>query len=213
MAKRGPVAFRAHTDHLNAFTRDRVGWLDIYPARTRLSSSEQDIDSPLLVDVGGGIGRDALMFRRQFPDRAQAVIVQDIPDVIADASKNLPSDSGLTLQAVDFFDLQPVQGARLYLLHYVLHDWADKDCLTILNNIKVAMRKDFSSLLIVESMIASEKADMFSTALKTTIMSMVGSRECSENDWRRLIAGTGMRITSIYTSVGNAECVVEVGSG
>lgn len=204
-----PTAFQAHTDHLDAFTRDRTGWLDIYPAHERLSADGESHHS-LLADIGGGLGRDALMFRRRFPNMAGAVIVQDFPEVIADAFKVLPPDSGLVLQAADFFEPQSVQGAEIYLLHYILHDWADIDCLRILQSTKVAMRKNHSRLLIVESIIASEKADAFSTALGITIMSMVGSRERTENDWRELIAVSGLHIEAIYTSVGNGDCVIEV---
>ena len=30
----------------------------------------------------------------------------------------------------------------LHFLHYMLHNWADKDCLTVLNNTRSAMCKD-----------------------------------------------------------------------
>lgn len=204
-----PAAFRAHTDHLDAFSQDRTGWLDIYPAHERLSA-DGETDRSLLVDIGAGLGRDALMFRRRLPNMAGAVIVQDLPEVIADASKALPPDSGLVLQAADSFKPQSVQSAEIYLLHHILHDWASEDCLRILENTKAAMRKNHSRLLIVKSIIALEKADTFSTVLNITIMSMVGSRERTESDWRGLIARAGMHIEAVYPSVRNADCVIEV---
>lgn len=200
--------FRAHTDHLNAFSTDRIGWLDTYPAQERLLEGI-DSTSPMLVDVGGGVGRDVLSFERQFPSAKGQLIVQDLPEVIADLTATLPSHSRVDAKAHDFFTPQPIHGARAYLLHYILHDWSDTDCLRILGNIKIAMRQDYTRLLVVESVIADQNADAFSTALDLTIMTMVGAKERSEHDWRDLFIRAGLRVANIYSSVGNAECVTE----
>lgn len=203
-----PEGFRAHTDHLNAFSTDRRGWLDTYPAQERLLDGS-DLTSPMLVDIGGGLGRDVLSFERKFPSAKGQLVVQDLPEVIADLTTTLPSDSRVETQGHDFFTSQPIHGARAYLLHYILHDWSDADCLRILENIKTAMRKNHTRLLVVESIIADQNADAFSTALDLTIMTMVGAKERSERDWRDLFKRAGLRVADIYSSVGNAECVIE----
>lgn len=203
-----PEAFRAHTDHLNAFSTDRIGWLDTYPAQQRLLEGI-DSTTPLLVDIGGGLGRDVFSFERKFPTAKGQLVVQDPPEVIADLSATLPSDSRVDVQAHDFFTPQSIHGARAYLLHYILHDWSDADCLRILDSVKIAMRKDYSRLLVVESIIADRNADAFSTALDITIMSMVGAKERSEQHWRDLLTRAGLHIEAIHALVGNAECVIE----
>jgi hypothetical protein len=142
--RKEPAAVQAHTDHLDAFTRDRTGWLGICSAHGRLSANEQN-DRRVYVDIGGSLGRDALMFRRRFPNVNGKTIAQDIPKVIADASKALPPNSGLELEGADFFESQPMKRADLYLLHYILYDWADKDCLRIVNNTKAASKLTFAS--------------------------------------------------------------------
>lgn len=39
----------------------------------------------------------------------------------------------------DFFDPNPEQGADVYWLRYILHDWADDYCVRILSSIKASM--------------------------------------------------------------------------
>lgn len=39
----------------------------------------------------------------------------------------------------DFFDVNPVRGADVYWLRYVLHDWSDEYCVRILGAIKESM--------------------------------------------------------------------------
>jgi hypothetical protein len=37
--------------------------------------------------------------------------------------------------------MQPVEGADIYLLRWILHDWSDKYCIKILQNLIPALRK------------------------------------------------------------------------
>ncbi|PWY71776.1 S-adenosyl-L-methionine-dependent methyltransferase [Aspergillus sclerotioniger CBS 115572] len=48
----------------------------------------------------------------------------------------------------DFFTPQPVQGATIYLLLAVLHNWDDDACRAILKNLAAAMKPGYSRLLI-----------------------------------------------------------------
>lgn len=41
----------------------------------------------------------------------------------------------------DFLEVQPVHGADVYLLRWILHDWSDKYAIQILRNLTPALKK------------------------------------------------------------------------
>ncbi|KAK4548666.1 hypothetical protein LTR36_009577 [Oleoguttula mirabilis] len=89
-----------------------------------------------VVDVGGSRGHVSQHLAQKFPQLS--FIVQDLPEVIEGAKDKLPEtvDKGrVDFIAHDMFTAQPVQGAAVYLLRYVLHDWQDKYCIEILRNL------------------------------------------------------------------------------
>lgn len=94
----------------------------------------------MLVDVGGGTGGVAVEIARMLP-RVRCV-VQDLPDVVAGAE--VPEDLGegrVRFMQHDFFEEQPVRGADVYLLRWVLHDWSDKYAVRILRNLVPALKR------------------------------------------------------------------------
>jgi hypothetical protein len=106
--------------------------------------------SGLLVDVGGGQGTVAIEILRLVPHLR--CIFQDLPDVICSAQVPEDLEGGerrLTFMAHDFFHEQPVKGADIYLLRWILHDWSDKYASRILRNLIPSMRKG-SRVLVLE---------------------------------------------------------------
>lgn len=49
--------------------------------------------------------------------------------------------------------LIPDSGARAYVMHSMLHMWPDQRCQTVLENIKSAMKPNYSKLLINEHVV------------------------------------------------------------
>lgn len=95
----------------------------------------------LLVDVGGGRGTVATDIARALP--GIRCVVQDLPDVIASAEipEDLRDGGRLQFMAHHFFHEQPVKGADVYHLRWVLHDWPDKYAVQILQNLIPALKK------------------------------------------------------------------------
>lgn len=83
---------------------EEASWLSVYPHETLVNSAADD--SPILVDVGGGIGHDLELFRSHHPDVADRLFLQDLSDVIA--SSKCPDPVHKMVH--DFFTPQPVQG-------------------------------------------------------------------------------------------------------
>jgi len=55
-------------------------WLDIFPAKDLFHGSKKD--TPLFVDVDGGLGHSCLALRAKYPKTLGRVILQDLPHII-----------------------------------------------------------------------------------------------------------------------------------
>ena len=100
-------------------------------------------------------------------------------------------------------------GARAYYMHSVLHDWPDDKCHEILTRTKDAMKPGYSKLLINENVIMSTGASWKVTGLDLTLFAIMGARERSEEDWRRLIVAAGLQVCKIWSPVSGTESLIE----
>ncbi|EPQ54825.1 O-methyltransferase [Gloeophyllum trabeum ATCC 11539] len=97
----------------------------------------------LIVDVGGGHGMPSLMIARA--NAEVRIIIQDREAVTEQGKvfwrEVFPKalDSGrVSFQAHEFFDKQPQRDVSVFVLRTVLHDWPDKNCVTILKHLRDA---------------------------------------------------------------------------
>ncbi|KAI1435679.1 S-adenosyl-L-methionine-dependent methyltransferase [Xylaria sp. CBS 124048] len=93
-----------------------------------------------MVDVGGSHGCVAVSIAERFPH--MKCCVQDLPDTAATGATRLPAElkDRVTFLAHDFFTEQPIQ-ADVYYFHSIFHNWADKYCIKILQNLVPALRR------------------------------------------------------------------------
>ena len=91
-----------------------------------------------IVDVGGSNGAFAALLTERYP--SLSVAVQDQPDVIKTAALPAHAMDKVTLQAHDFFEPQPVEGADVYFLRMILHDWPDHLAMKILRQLIPALK-------------------------------------------------------------------------
>ncbi|KZV87208.1 S-adenosyl-L-methionine-dependent methyltransferase [Exidia glandulosa HHB12029] len=111
-----------------------------------------------VVDAGGGVGAASLALARAFPDLR--LVVQDRTKTIEQArgywEKHMPegiASGRITLEAHDFFDaVQPRGAADVYLLRFILHDWADSYCLKILDPLRKVAGPN-TTLIIVDTVL------------------------------------------------------------
>lgn len=109
----------------------------------------------------------------------------------------------------DFFTPQPVKGARAYFMHSILHDWPDDRCRDILVNLKGAMEKNHSKILIFENVIPDFGASWKATGVDFFMMASFASRERAKRQWRDLLGSVGMKIVGIWTKDQAAESLIE----
>jgi hypothetical protein len=203
----------AHPEIYHDFSRwmqvmsrmSQTKWYEIYPVRERLLAGLLP-ESVLLVDVGGSYGHDIASFHSKFPDAKGQLILQDLPKVIENGDS---IDSAIKRMPHDFFTPQPVIGARAYFFRQIFHDWSDSDCRRILRNLRPAMKKGYSRLLINDQVIPEKNAPFVPVMLDMTMMTVLAAKDRSESQWTDLIESEGFKVTGFWTSAGGAEGFVE----
>lgn len=184
---------------------------EVYPVRESLIEGLEggaDGEPPvLLVDIGGGYGHDLIEFQTKYPDPPGRLILQDLPRVL-DKINDLPE--GIELVPYDFNESQPIQGARAYYMHQILHDYPDDECVKIVERMKEAMKPGYSKLLVNEHIIPAIGANWEATYLDMYMMVLLSSRERSEKDWRCLLEDRcGLRICNFWNPGNGVEGVIE----
>lgn len=121
---------------------ERPHWTQWFPEEVIFPTGVDE--GGAFVDVGGGRGHDLLALAKQYPHRASRFILQDLQSVSeeVDSSDDTQKDPRMTVMAHDFFQEQPVRGARTYYMHKIMHDWPDQGCVPILTHLRNAMDAD-----------------------------------------------------------------------
>ncbi|KAG1813517.1 S-adenosyl-L-methionine-dependent methyltransferase [Suillus subaureus] len=97
-----------------------------------------------VVDIGCGIGTFSTPLAKMFPHLR--ITDQDLPEVLLEAQnvwkKNAPEallDGRVEFVPLNFLEDAPVVGKDVYYLRNIIHNWQDRDAMTILRNIRKAM--------------------------------------------------------------------------
>ncbi|KAF3022577.1 hypothetical protein E8E14_013322 [Neopestalotiopsis sp. 37M] len=203
--------FTDHPEHLGAFNdymalrrKPDLSWLSVYPVTEETTgwSAEQ----PVFVNVGGGVGHQCAQFRETFPQVPGRVILQDMPHSIA---KALPTP-GVENMVHDFFQPQPIKGAKFYHMRGVLHNHPPHKVKKLLENIKAVMTPD--SILLVDEMILPETGVNYDVAsIDMTMLGAFASLERTEAQWRETFEDVGLELVRSYTYMPqNYESVMDV---
>ncbi|KAJ5726579.1 uncharacterized protein N7483_007936 [Penicillium malachiteum] len=189
--------------------RQGQNWFDFFPVEEKLGGVTNDSDA-LLVDVGGSQGGDIIAFQKQFPHVRGRLVLQDLPIVIeAIQEKEFPA--GIEAQGYDFFDEQPVKGARAYNLRTVLHDWPDAQARQILARLREAMAPD-SLLLINETLLPESKIALSSAQADLTMMVSFAPLERTKAQFERLLNESGFDLVNVWMPQGFTASSAELAS-
>lgn len=177
----------------------------------KLSGVEVEEGRALLVDVGGGGGHQCFDFRRAFPGREGRMVVQDLEVVVAMIDKGAAAAAGIEIMAHDFYTPQPVNGAKVYYMRTVLHDWNDDKAVVILRQLRDAMAED--SVVVLDEIVVPDQGASEKTMLyDMTMLAVLGAKERSESQWRSLLeaAGLGLRAVEVYDEEMSSALIVGV---
>ncbi|CAI7623543.1 unnamed protein product [Penicillium viridicatum] len=206
--KENPEAASQFNNHMSVYHQGRPSWMDVgfYDVPSLFSNVAQD--DVLLVDVGGGMGHDLSEFKRKWSDAPGRLVLQDLPDVIAQAKAGQLHPSVKAMEH-DFFTEQPIKGARAYYMHSVLHDWTDDNCRKILEGLVDVMKRGHSKVLINENVIPDTNAYWETTSLDIIMMADFASTERTEAHWHQLVGSAGLKITKIWNAQKGVESLIE----
>ncbi len=125
--------------------------------------------------------------------------MQDLPDTIAGLDAQIPEDLKNRVRGMehDFLTPQPVKGADVYLLRWILHDWSDKYCVKILQSLIPGMKN--GAKVIVNDICIPEPGQIgiaADRALRLMDISMKAFNNARERDgesWVMLFAAADPR--------------------
>ncbi|XP_021760826.1 trans-resveratrol di-O-methyltransferase-like [Chenopodium quinoa] len=165
-----------------------------------------------LVDVGGGHGAIGKAIAEVFP-RVQCIVL-DQPHVVEGFTGN---GTNLIYVGGDMFKAIPP--AQAVLLKWILHDWSDDYCIKILERCNEAIpSKNKGGKVIIIDIVVEDKSENYNIAhySKTQFLFDVkmmtfdiGSKERTEEEWRKLFIKAGFSDYKIYPILG-ARSVIEV---
>jgi hypothetical protein len=203
-----PEYSKAFNSYMSAYRAGKPSWVDggFYPVADRLVKGfDPSISDVFLVDVGGGLGHDLVELRKKAVPLPGRLLLQDREEVLA----TLPKSRYFEATAHDFFTPQPVVGARAYYLHSVLHDWGDEDCVKILEQLKPAIQKGYSRVLINEIVVPDRGASWPVTSMDQLVFVLGAMRERTEADWEGILTRAGYKIVKVYTYEMGSESLIE----
>ncbi|KAL2129055.1 hypothetical protein VTI74DRAFT_8298 [Chaetomium olivicolor] len=173
----------------------------------------------LVVDVGGGIGHISAAVAREHTQLN--FHVEDFGDLMEE-SMALLEQKGVSNRvwfvAHNFFEPQPkaCQGAAVYFLRNIMHNWSDLYCRRILKPIVEAMGP--GSRIVVCDIVLPEPNRIPKTkeahvrALDLTMLSMFNAKERSRGEWQELFASVDSRL-KVTAVVGKPklrrDCLIE----
>jgi hypothetical protein len=149
-----------------------------------------------MIDVGGGEGE---LLRRILD------VHPEMTGTVLDSSKTAAVECNTRDRARyrsvvgNFFESVP-EGADVYLLSGVIHDWDDDRAVKILSNCRRAMTKN-SKILIVDMIVPDSNAASFSKLLDLNMMVMTGGRERTKAEFQELLETADYRITRIVPTM------------
>jgi hypothetical protein len=164
-----------------------------------------------LVDIGGGQGQLLGTILQFNPDIGGTVF--DTASTIQRAKQRFGNNAwGRRCSFVtgDFFTSVP-QGADVYLLCGVIHDWDDSRAVKILRNCRRAMTNN-SKVLVVDMIVPDAVSASFSKLLDLNMLVMNGGRERTIAEFRTLLDDAGYKLTRIVPTMAPQSLIEAVAS-
>ena len=193
-----------HLEEASLFSDTMVSFHGAEPPAVAASYNFSGVKT--LVDVGGATGNLLTTILSKHPGTRG--ILYDLPHVVRDA-RALIDARGLadrvTIEAGSFFERVP-EGGDAYLLSHIIHDWSEKQCLTILGHCRRAM-KPGSRLLIVEMVLPSGNIPHPGKMLDMMMLVGPGGQERTEEEYGMLLGKAGLSLTRVVPTASPVSIV------
>ncbi|PVH96624.1 S-adenosyl-L-methionine-dependent methyltransferase [Periconia macrospinosa] len=196
------VWLQSHPEHSRLFMQwmplERDGlpeFLDAFPFEKTIGQNTTD-ETVIFVDIGSALGSQSILVRDRFPNLKGKVVMQDQQHVVDAWAANKRSD--IEAQVYNFFEPQPIKGARIYYMRNIIHDHHDDQAREILKNTVSAFDQD--SILLIDDIVLPDSGIVpwRATIADFNMMSSLAAKERSESEWRTLIESAGLKVVEIY---------------
>ncbi|MEW6442590.1 MAG: methyltransferase [bacterium] len=158
-----------------------------------------------VVDVGGGSGVLLSAILNRHP--AVHGVLFDLP-AVADRARSAFSGLGLDgrvrIEGGDFLSSISA-GADAYILQHVLHDWQDREAISILRNCGEAMNAH-GRVLVVETVIPPANEPCFGKWLDL-MMLLVDGRERTQEEYGHLFAAAGLKLDRVIPTAAEVSII------
>jgi len=150
------------------------------------------------VDIGGGKGYHSQELVQRYPASQGKFVVQDRDVVLDRTGDDVVLASRIEKMPYDFFEEQPIKGARVYCLENVLHNWTDAHCSKILRRVSEAMTPGYSKLIIGNVIIPDTNAPLMQSGLDASMLLVFSGAQRGKQQWSELLAGAGLVVTKFW---------------
>jgi hypothetical protein len=159
-----------------------------------------------VVDVGGGQGSLLAAVLRLNPHLTGEVF--DQPHVVASQG---PADLADRWTGTGGSFLESVPPADCYLLKWILHDWADDECVTILSRCRDSLAPD-GVVLVVDLVLDRPGHERQAAFMDLNMMVQLGGRERTEAEFAALFERSGLVLSRVLDT-GAPYAILEAVSG
>jgi hypothetical protein len=189
--------FAQHPDEASLFSETMIGF---HGGETPAVASAYDFSQfETIVDVGGATGNmlSAVLSKHAGPRGVLFDMEHVVKDAPALLEKNGVADR-VTIESGSFFESVP-EGGDAYILSHIIHDWNEEQCLTILGNVRRAMRPD-GKLLIVEFVLPEDDTPHLGKLADMVMLVCPGGQERTPAEYDELLSKAGFRMTNVVAT-------------
>jgi hypothetical protein len=157
---------------------------------------------PIVADIGGGIGTQ-LVSILEVHSNCRGVLF-DLPEVLSGAIPHGRIDR----RPGNFFEAVP-SGADAYMLRMIIHDWPEPEALRILSNVRSALTRRESRLVLIE-MVVPETTVASSLGFWADLGMLVlcGGRERTAAEYKALLGQAGFGVEEIVPTASPFSIII-----
>lgn len=149
-------------------------------------------DGVIIADIGGADGTLLVELCARRPECRG--ILYDLPSSVSRAARTVRAaglEQRVEIVAGDFFEVAPM--ADVYVLSAVLRHWNDAAAVRILQNVANAA-PTYARLVVMDMIMPEDDAPHPTKSIDITMLGMLGGRQRSLSEWRRLLARAGFTL-------------------
>lgn len=167
------------------------------------------LDHVKYCDIGGG---DGYLLAKILKEHVHATgVVFDLPEVITQKERHMTTCDGLQERVEhvggNMFECVP-EGADIYLMKHIIHDWDDAECEQILKAIRRAAHGN-SKLIICEMVIPEHGQSHFSKIFDIHMLCATNGRQRTVAEISRILTASGWLLSQEISPVTTPlSCVV-----